>query len=163
MRLFFDFLRWPRGDYTLRDRARRGSMGRGEPSTDARADLHHVAQRNATTPREMRPEHLALDELHRKKAIAVVLPDVERAGDVLVDDTARELHLASKALEHRWRRGELLAEDLQRDRLVELAVARAIDRAHCARPEQLEDLVALRDRVAVAIFVTRRVRHRRSW
>ena len=78
-----------------------------------------------------------------RNLLALVLADVEDARHVVVRDPPRELHLAAEALEDARRVDESLAEHLEGDDLVELAVARAVDAAHPADAEQAEDLVAV--------------------
>ena len=115
-----------------------------ETGTHVEPEAHDVGQRQPPLAGQQRAEHLALDELHREEAVAAVFTDVVRACDVLVRDPTRELHLAAEPLDHVGRR-QLLLQDLQRNDLVELAIPRAVDRAHRARAEHPEQLVASRE------------------
>src|SRR5262249_22500049 len=80
-----------------------------------------------------------------EKLLAAVLADVERARDVGVRDPARELHLLAKPREARRIADELAAQHLERDDLVELEIAHAVDVAHSARADPSEDVVPLAD------------------
>jgi hypothetical protein len=101
------------------------TMSRGEAGADVERDAYRLEQRELLAATEQRREALAFDELHREEAVAAVFADVEGARVVTVRHAPRQLHLASEPLEHRARRGELFLQDLGRDELVELAIARA--------------------------------------
>src|SRR5687767_12397055 len=57
-------------------------------------------------------------------------------------NASRELHLLPKAFDEHGVRRVLLSQRLQRDDLVELTIARTIDRAHSTRAEKTEHFVA---------------------
>ncbi len=84
-----------------------------------------------------------------------MLPDVVGARDVLVRDASGELDLPPEALEHLCRR-DLAAQDLQRDDLVELPIAGAIDGAHRACAEHPKNVVAPCEDVRSLEWVGRR-------
>ncbi len=75
----------------------------------------------------------ALDELHRDVAQPARIAEVVRAEDVGVRDPPGEPDLLLEAVEERRiRRERLAAQGLDRDRVVEVAVVRAVDDAHAA-------------------------------
>src|SRR5205814_2163636 len=90
-------------------------------------------------------QRLAIDQLHRAERDAVGGAELERARDVSMRHAAGELDLVPEPRERVGRR-EFGTDHLERDLLVELAVARAIHRAHPAGAEQREDVVAAGER-----------------
>jgi hypothetical protein len=75
----------------------------------------------------------AFEELHRDVEVPSVSPKSWVRRTFRLRDPARELDLLLEALEHRRVLVEHLSpEDLERDHLVELAIASAIDDAHPA-------------------------------
>ena len=114
---------------------------------EALADLPEEGERRSATgsfPSRLSRvrEVLALDELHGHEPDALGLADVVDAQDVLVRDPAREGDLAPEALERHRAVGDVLAEELERDVAVELAVVDQVDGAHAAAAERAHDLVA---------------------
>ena len=93
-------------------------------------------------PLEQPPERLALDELHREEALALVLSDVERARHVLVGHAAGELHLTTEPLQHTGGVHELAAENLQRNDLVELRIPGAVDAPHPTYADEADELIS---------------------
>ncbi len=83
-----------------------------------------------------------LDELHRDVEEPAVLAVVVDGADVLVADLAGETDLALEALRHLRVLREVGPQDLDRDHLVEAAVARLVHHPHPAAADRLQDLVA---------------------
>ena len=86
-----------------------------------------------------------LHQAHGQEAQALALADVVDADDVLVRDLAREQELAPETGDPFGITPELGAEDLDRDVLPQLLVARAVDHAHAAEAELPDHPVAPRD------------------
>jgi hypothetical protein len=84
----------------------------------------------------------AVDELHRDEEQPLLLAEVVDRADVAMSHAPRQLDLGLEALRHPAVVGDVRAQHLDRDDLVERAVARLVDHAHAAAPERTEDLVA---------------------
>jgi hypothetical protein len=69
--------------------------------------------------------------------------EIVRSSDATVGDPPRELELSTEAGDGGVRLQVLRPERLDRDELVQLQVARAIDRAHPPRSQHLEHLVPI--------------------
>src|SRR5207244_3204967 len=118
-----------------------GLVGSREAVEDLRGDAEDALDRRAFS-REHGGERLPFDVLHREESVSRVITDIERANDVLVGDLPRELHLAPESLVHPRELSDLLLQHLERDDLVELAIARAIHGAHPTAPEQADELIS---------------------
>jgi hypothetical protein len=110
-----------------------------------------AAQADGDRPGLLRGQRAALehgeqgrpvDELHRQEVAAAVAAELEHAGDVGVGDAARQLDLAAEVRADRLVGGQVLAQELDRDLLLEVAVEAAPDDAHAALAEALEQLIA---------------------
>ncbi len=88
----------------------------------------------------------ALDVLHDDVVAAVVDAGVVDLDDVGVDQLRDRQRLAPEAGDEALVVGEVLGEDLDRDRALEDAVGRLVDVRHPARAEPVADLVAARER-----------------
>ena len=118
-----------------RDRARVGDP------VGQRARRHHA-----------RPDLLAqrpLRQLHDQEDATVGVLEVEDAADVRVLDLAGQLHLARQARRPHLLARELGADDLDRDRLSQIAIVRAHDDAAAAAAQHLLDRVATAQHHAV--------------
>src|SRR5262249_43254225 len=73
--------------------------------------------------------------------------------DVAMGDPARELDLVTESLERARLIRDVAADHLERDLLVELAVSRAIHRAHATGSEKRQQVVAPHQRTADEIGV----------
>lgn len=82
------------------------------------------------------------DEFHREVMHALGVAEIVRARDVRMADPPREPHFRLEPLDVRRVPNEIGPERLQRDLVVQLAVARAIHGTHRARADDFEDLVA---------------------
>ena len=120
-----------------------GDVRRGEPARDLRSDTQHLTERErgARAGRQRRAE----DQLHRREAQLSVVAEVVGAHDVGVGDAAGELNLPAEPRDSGLVRGELRPQRLERDVLVELAVARAIHRPHPPGAQERADLEAPRE------------------
>ena len=109
-------------------------MGMIERAGQSAADVAHVRE-GVAAPGHGEVDHVvehrdALDELHGEIAAACVGPGCDRARDVRMIELGHHLHLALEALDHVGMIGELVVEDLDRDR----PAVRRID----ARPDRGE-------------------------
>ena len=86
--------------------------------------------------RSRETEVLAVDVLHRQKGMSLDLADVVDAADVRVGDLARDANLGAESRELAVAGGDRVGQELQRDRLAEDEVIRAVDLAHPATAEQ---------------------------
>ena len=97
-------------------------------------DLDRLVLRDPADAAEQRREILAVHVLHREDAAAVRVAEVVETADVLVRHLARDAELVVKLPEPRIVRGDARREELQRDRLVEGEVVRAVHLAMPPRP-----------------------------
>jgi len=93
-------------------------------------------------------EALALDVLHGEELDPLRLPEVEDADHVLVRDLPREEQLLLEAGQGLGALRRVEADGLERDELVELAVAGLVDATHAALAEDRHDLVPVREDAA---------------
>ena len=84
---------------------------------------------------------LALHELHRDVGDRSGLADLEHGDDVRVAQRRDDPRLLLESLEPVAVDRELLGQELERDVTVEARVARAVDLAHPAGPDALDDFV----------------------
>ena len=112
-----------------RHRARVGDARRQRPRPE-RPRLDLVAQRPLRR------------QLHHQEHAAVRVLEIEHAADVGVLDLARQLHLARQPRRPDLLARQLGAHDLDRDRLLQIAIVRAHDDARPAPPQHLFDRVA---------------------
>jgi len=117
-------------------------VDRGQAGGDRARDLVGLVGRETADPPQQRREVLAVDELHRQEMEPVHLLDVVHPAHVGVRHLAREAHLLEQRLEARRVIAQLRGQELERDRLAELEVDRAVDLAHAAAPDPLDDAVA---------------------
>src|SRR5262249_44406809 len=113
-----------------------GRVGGGEAGADAGGDLDRAGDREDAFTGDHCGARLSVDDLHGDDLLALVLADVEDAGDVLVGDAAGQLHLPPEAIEDTWGVDELATEHLERDDLLELEVLGAVNAAHAAGAEE---------------------------
>ena len=93
-------------------------------------------------------ETLAFDEAHREREHAVAVLDGVNGDDVRMRERRRGSGLAEEPLAERAIAGELRWEHLERDRPVELEIAREIDGAHAAATELALDGVTVAEPAA---------------
>ncbi|HEV2764706.1 MAG TPA: hypothetical protein VGV38_17130, partial [Pyrinomonadaceae bacterium] len=105
-------------------------------------NLHRLVGRQPPETLQDRGQLLAAHELHRKEVLPLGLADVVDAADVSVRHLPREAHLLVEARERRAVARDALGQELQRDRLLELQVVRAVDLAHAAATQEADDAVA---------------------
>jgi hypothetical protein len=85
-------------------------------------------------------QRLAGHELERDVGPTFDLADLVDPADIRVVDAGLRAGLAQKSQHQIWIGA---ADELDRDRAIEPAVARPVDHAHAALAEQLEHLVAV--------------------
>ena len=117
----------------------------GERGRHLHRDVHR-ARLGHRAPRDHVGEADAVEELHHQVDVPVVgLPVVGDVDDVLVIDPVGGLGLTQEAPAVGLLERELLAEELDRHVAPDHLVACAIDRAHAARADALDDHVATAD------------------
>ena len=84
---------------------------------------------------------MAVEQLHDDEVLAVVLADVVDRADVRVVERRGDARLPPESLERVGARGELGRQELQRDLAAEADVFGAVDDAHAAAAEAIEDPV----------------------
>ena len=128
-------------------------------------DLCDDRERARRIERALRAQELAkvgaLHEAHDEVEAAVELARVVNRHDVRVLERHRELRLAREALAEAFVRGELGGHQLQRHDTLEAKVARAVDDAHPALPDEL--LRAIAEEVVADEGCVRRVHCRPSY
>jgi len=109
----------------------------------ARLDREGDCLRRSEAPlaREHDVERLALDALHHDVGAPVLLAGVVDARDVRVREACGDAGLADEALAEALVGREVVGQELDRDRAVELAVVAAVDDGHPAMAEHLVEAV----------------------
>ena len=97
----------------------------------------------------MRAQVLTLDELHGDELHAVGFVQVVDADDVLMRDLPRQHQFLLEARQNGGIARKIGTNDLQSDNALHFHVAGLVDRAHAAHAEQLLDLVAAAEDVAL--------------
>jgi hypothetical protein len=115
----------------------------GQPGADLPRELDRAILREAPDAAEQRREILAVHVLHREKRVAFVLADVVHAADVRMRDLPREPDLGVELRQPRGIAVDALGQELERDRLPEFEIVRAVDLAHPAASEPSDDAVAV--------------------
>jgi hypothetical protein len=95
-------------------------------------------QRAAADPRRQR---FALDELHDQRTRPVGFFETVNVCDVAVIEGGEEFGLALEASQAVGIGGNRLWQDFQRDLPLQARVARPIDLAHAARPQEGDDFI----------------------
>ena len=114
----------------------------GERLGDGDADGGGARRRHRAAARDVR-QAVAVEQLHDEEQQAVVgLAEVGDADAVVVIEARGRARLAVEARDRFGVGGELGAQDLDRDRLVHERVGRAVDGAHAALAEPLEQTIA---------------------
>ena len=108
---------------------------------DLPADVERVANGERAMAQAL-GERLPWNELHHEEALAVVLLETVQRGDPRVVERGEHAGLTLESPQSLGVSGHLVGQELERDVPPERLVARAIDLAHAARAQQLEDLVA---------------------
>ena len=107
---------------------------------DLRGDVEQVPQIERP-PDSCAIERLALEQLHREVELPVVLVEVVDRADVRVIERRRGARLAAEALDRLLGRGVAGGRTLSATWRPSFSVLGAIDDAHAARAELVEDLV----------------------
>ena len=102
----------------------------------------HLLDRHLGVLGEDVAERLLVHELHRDVGRVAVAADVENGHDVGVRDGAGGARLAQEAGDIFLVDAELVLEQLDRDRAVDVGVAGAIDARHRPFADELGDFVA---------------------
>ena len=134
---------------------------------DLEHDLARLADAEPLLAEQHAVERLALDELHHHEhADLLVLAEVDDGRDARVAHRRGEPRLAIEQLARLVGLGDLVRDDLQRERARQVGVGDLVDLAHPALADALDDLVAAADQrrvlrgVDAAAGAARR-RHRR--
>ncbi len=114
-----------------------------EGAQDLAGERQHLAHGERAAAADRGLQAFALDVLHREELDPLRLAEVEDADHVLVRHLAREHELLLEARERLGAFRGVEPDRLERDQLVELAVARLVDAAHAALAEDRHDLVAV--------------------
>ena len=107
---------------------------------DLDAELEHAVERQRAA-RELVLQRPAVEQFHDDELLAVVLADVVDRADVRVVERRGDARLAAEAVERFGVGGEIGGQELQRDLAAEADVLGAVDHAHAAGAEPLENLV----------------------
>ncbi len=125
-------------DVAVHDAAR---VGVAEAGADLQEDAHALGQGDRRLALDQRAQVVALEQLHGHVEPPVGLVHVVDADDVGMAQLADRLDLATEALVQLFLGGELLGEHLERHRPAQGQVAGAVDHAHGAFAQLVEDLV----------------------
>ena len=131
---------------------------------EAARDLHREierlldGQRSAVDEVAQRP---AVDELHREIRRGTGLADFEDRDDVRMIQRGRGARLERETREAFLVREEVFRQDLQRDLAAEPRVRRAVDLAHPAGAEPVDDLERTEHRSRLEVGVLLRAHRRR--
>jgi hypothetical protein len=114
----------------------------GESRAELPGDVERLVFRKPSDAPQGRRQILAVHELHRKKQMAGGLADVVDAADVGMRDLARGAHFVVKLREPPRVLADFVRQELQRDRLTEPEIIRAIDLAHATAADEADHAVA---------------------
>ena len=114
-------------------------VGTGEGLADLQAVLQRVLQRQRLACHHL-VESAAVDQLHGDEVAASNLVDLVDRDDVAVVEARRCLRFLGEALARRVVGQGPLVQQLQRHRAPQLGVEGAVDDAHAAAADLLEDL-----------------------
>ena len=106
---------------------------------DLRHDRKRLGRRELARVHEL-TQGDALDELHEQEQLPVGLAELVDADDVAMRQLGERARLAQEACLELGILAELPRQDLERHDAVQALLARAIDDAHTALPDELEDL-----------------------
>ena len=123
-------------------------VGEREPAGDLDRELERALHRQGADTADELLQILAGDELEDDERQAVMVSTVDHGDDVLVREAGDELRLAPEPVDDVLLGQQPLVEDLQRDVALEHAVVRAVHARHAAGPDELTQLVPIRDDVA---------------
>ena len=118
------------------------SCAAARPAQICRAISSAAVLGEAADAPEQRREILAVHVLHRQERRAVDFVDVVDAADVRVRDLPRHADFGVELGQPRRILVDVRRQELERDRLAELQVVGAIDLAHAAAAQPLDDAVA---------------------
>jgi hypothetical protein len=118
-----------------------GVVDRGETFRDLERDLEAVFPLERSDLVQRRLEVGSIHELHDDEGNVPVLVVLVDAAHVPMPHLARQPHLVAEAREDVGAQVDLRKEDLEGDRLRELAVVGLVDEAHSPSAEQGQDLV----------------------
>ena len=108
-------------------------------------DGHGTILRKPADAPEQRSQIVAVDVLHREEAPTVGFAQVVETTHVLMRDLPRDPQLVVELREPRRVAARGVREELQRDRLVEREVVRAVDLTHPAAADQRDNTVPAGD------------------
>src|SRR5205814_8144661 len=83
----------------------------------------------------------AVEELHRDKGAALLFADIVDGADVGMIERRRGARFAAEALEHLRIAGEIVGQELQRDKAAEAAVLGLVDQTHTASAQFVHEAV----------------------
>src|SRR6202171_4716164 len=118
-----------------------GCVGRFQCAANLRDDLYRLVRRKFSSFTKHGAKIAAFHELHGDELEALGLSQIEDANDVAMRNFASEDQLLFEAAEDFRIAGEVRADQLQSNEASEFCVARLINGAHSALPEQFENLV----------------------
>ena len=110
-----------------------------EAAQDVERDGQGDRQRDLRRAREQRLEVAAFDVLHRDEVVRALLPEVDHRDDVLVLERRGGLRFPLEAADELLVFREVGMQFLERDGPIERRLNRAVDHAHPAGPDLLED------------------------
>ena len=111
---------------------------------DLDPELEHAVERQRPA-RDLVLQRAAVEQFHDDELLALVLADVVDRADVRVVERRGDARLAAEPFERLGVGGEIGGQELQRDLAAETNVLGAVDHAHAAGAEPLEDLVMADD------------------
>ncbi len=124
-------------------------VGRPQRSTELLGDVHHAHGLHAHLLLDRTGQVDAVQELHDEvRGFVGEFTEVADVDDVLVADRRRALRFLAEAGDDLLITGDIRAEHLDRQRLVQDDVAGLVDQPHAAFAEDLLDLVATVDGLA---------------
>ncbi len=121
---------------------------RGQSLTELPRDLDRLVARKPADAAQQRRKVLPVDVLHREEYLPGDLADVVHTAHVGMRDQARDPHLVEQPRQQLTLAFEILGQELQRHRLSESEVVRAINLSHPAPPQQRDDPIASEQRLA---------------
>jgi hypothetical protein len=118
-----------------------GLVGLVQPARRQADDADRLVLRHLAGALNPLPERLAFDELHDHVGRGAFVAEVESADDVdMVQAAGRRVFLL-EALDQDAIAGQVRRQDLDRDRVRALTMARLVDRAHAAFGDLVQKIV----------------------
>ncbi len=117
-------------------------MGRGQTQAELPGNLNPLVRRQSADPPQQGGEVFTVDELHGQERLALRLADVMDPADVRMRNLPGESDFLVQSSAALGVFHQVSGQELQRDRLTQPEIVRAIDLAHASFPQLADHTVA---------------------